>query len=216
LTHRDSHEHPLPLEPGRRYRVRLQMNDVAHAFPEGHRIRLALSNAYWPTLWPSPEPVTLTLFTGASALLLPVRPPRAEDAALAAFPEPESAPPWQRTVLRPGRSERRIERDPLRRLTTTTVTNDEGLYRIDGIDLEVGQSSIQRYSILDDDPTSAHIEIAWTVTRGRGDWRIRTESRTVMRCTRESFEIAATMEAFEAERRVFSRTWDRGIPRDLV
>jgi putative CocE/NonD family hydrolase len=216
LTHRASHAHPEPLEPGRRYRVRLQLNDVAHGFPEGHRIRLALSNAWWPTIWPSPEPVTLTVVAGASTLSLPVRAPRPEDAELRPFSEPEAAPPWRRTVLAPGRSERRIERDPLHRVTTTTVVNDEGRYWLDAIDLEVGQSSIQRYSIEDDDPTSARVEIAWTVTRRRSDWRIRTETRTVMTCTRDAFEIAATMEAFEAEKRVFSRTWDRRIPRDLV
>jgi putative CocE/NonD family hydrolase len=216
LTHRESHAEPAALEPGRRYRVRLQLNDVAQAFPAGHRIRLALSNAYWPTVWPSPEPVTLTLFAGASALTLPVRPPRPEDDALRPFAEPEAAPPWRRTVLAPGRSERKVERDPLRRLTTTTVVSDDGVYRLDPIDLEVGQSSVQRYSIQDDDPTSARVEIAWTVTRARGAWRIRTETRTVMTCTREAFEIAATLEAFEADRRVFARTWDRNVPRDLV
>src|SRR5262249_26602607 len=41
LTHRDSHEEPTPLVPGRRYRVRIKLNDAAHAFPRGHRIRLA-------------------------------------------------------------------------------------------------------------------------------------------------------------------------------
>ena len=216
LTHRSSHADPEPLESGRRYRVRLQLNDVAHAFPQGHRIRLALSNAWWPTIWPSPEPVTLTLVTGASSLTLPLRPPRPEDDRLPPFAEPEAAPPWRRTVLVPGRSERKVERDPLRRLTTTTVVNDDGVYRLDAIDLEVGQSSVQRYSIEDDDPTSARVEIAWTVTRARGAWRIRTATRTVMTCTREAFLIAATLEAFEADRRVFSRTWDRAVPRDLV
>jgi predicted acyl esterase len=216
LTHRDGHAEPAPLEPGRRYRVRLQLNDVAHAFPPGHRLRLALSNAWWPTVWPSPEPVVLTLHTGAGTLTLPVRPPRAEDAALAPFAEPEAASPWRRTVLRPGRSERTVERDPLHRLTTTTVRNDEGLYRLDAIDLEVGQSSVQRYVVQDDDPLSARIEIAWSVVRARGAWRIRTETRTVMTCSRDAFEIAATMEAFEGARRVFSRTWDKSVPRDLV
>jgi len=216
LTHRDSHAEPAPLESGRRYRVRVQLNDVAHAFPQGHRIRLALSNAYWPTVWPSPEPVTLTLVTGASSLVLPIRQPRAEDGDLRPFEEPEAAPAWRRTVLVPGKSERRVERDPLRRLTTTTVVSDDGVYRLDAIDLEVGQSSIQRYSIEDDDPTSARVEITWTTTRARGAWRVRTETRTVMTCTREAFEIAATMEAFEADRRVLSRSWDRRVPRDLV
>jgi hypothetical protein len=216
LTHREGHADPAPLEPGRRYAVQVQLNDVAQAFPAGHRIRLALSNAYWPTIWPSPEPVALTLFSGASSLSLPLRPPRPEDALLPAFAAPEAAPPWRRTVLVPGRSARRVERDVLAGTTTTTVEGDEGVYRLEAIDLEVAQSSCQRYTIADHDPTSARVEIAWTVRRARGDWRIRTETRTVMTCTATTFEIAATLEAFEGERRVFSRTWDRSVPRDLV
>ena len=68
-----SHEHPEPLEPGRRYAVRLQLNDAAHAFPAGHRIRLALSTTYWPIAWPSPEAATVTVSTGGSRLSLPIR-----------------------------------------------------------------------------------------------------------------------------------------------
>ena len=83
LTHRDSHEHPEPLEPGRMYRVRIQLNDIAHKFSPGHRIRLALSNSMWPIFWPSPEQVSLTLKGGT--LILPVRRPRDEDANLAPF-----------------------------------------------------------------------------------------------------------------------------------
>src|SRR4029453_7579693 len=61
LTHRDGHEHPTPLEPGKRYRVRVPLNDIAHAFPAWHRVRIAVSSSYWPIAWPSPEPVTLTV-----------------------------------------------------------------------------------------------------------------------------------------------------------
>jgi putative CocE/NonD family hydrolase len=52
LTHHDGHANPTPLEPGRRYRVRLQLNDTAYAFAPGHRIRIALSSTYWPITWP--------------------------------------------------------------------------------------------------------------------------------------------------------------------
>jgi putative CocE/NonD family hydrolase len=75
LTHRDGHEAPVPLEPGRAYPIRLALNDIAHAFPAGHRIRLALSTAYWPMVWPAPEPVTVTVTMAGSALTLPIRPP---------------------------------------------------------------------------------------------------------------------------------------------
>jgi uncharacterized protein len=64
-------------------------------------------------------------------------------------------------------------------------------------------------------PFLAGMQEAIFVVR-HSDWWIRTETRAVMTCTKESFEIAAIMEAFEAEKRVFSRTSDRRIPRDLV
>ena len=79
LTHRDSHAEPSPLVPGQRYRITLKLNDVGQAVPAGHRLRLALTNAYWPTVWPSPQE-TVTIYPGESRLDLPVRPPREEDA----------------------------------------------------------------------------------------------------------------------------------------
>ncbi len=68
LTHRDSHAEPSPLVPGRRYRISLKLNDVGQVVPPGYRLRLALSNAYWPTIWPSPQKATVTVHTGQSRL----------------------------------------------------------------------------------------------------------------------------------------------------
>src|SRR5262249_58647067 len=91
LTHGAGHAHAEPLEPGRRYAVRLPLRDVAHAFAAGHRLRLALSTSYWPIAWPSPEAVRLGVFCGSSHLELPVRPPAAEDGRLRPLEEPECA-----------------------------------------------------------------------------------------------------------------------------
>ena len=111
LTHRESHEHPEALEPGRRYRVRVQMNDIAHRFEAGQRIRVAISTSWWPRAWPSPEPVTLTLSAASSALVLPVREPQESDAALPDFAEPEAAPPSPHTSEVPYQRGRRIHID---------------------------------------------------------------------------------------------------------
>ena len=91
LTHRDGHETARPLAIGERTRVRLQLNDCGYAFPLGHRIRVAVSSAYWPITWPTPERVTLTLYAGEATVALPVRAPRVEDAQLSALPPPRSA-----------------------------------------------------------------------------------------------------------------------------
>jgi hypothetical protein len=216
LTHRASHEHPEPLEPGRRYLVRLQLNDVAHAFPPGHRIRLALSTTYWPIAWPSPEAVTVTVLTAGSRLSLPVRRPRDDDAKLVPFREAESASPEARTVLRAGGFERTFSYDVASDTMTYTSIADSGLQRIDAIGLELEEIARKVYRIRSDDPLTADNFIHWTTRRARGDWQVRVETRTRMRATRADFLIDAELAAYEGERRVFSRNWRAKIPRDLV
>lgn len=216
LTHRDSHEAPEPLVPGRRYQVRLQLNDVAQAFPPGHRIRLALSTAYWPTAWPSPEPVTLTVFTGASTLELPVRPPDSADGAFPPLPSLETAPPLSTTVFEPGRYERTVHHDVGQGETTVEWLQDSGRYRFDDIDLTVWTLTTERYTIRPDDPLSARAEVAWTVRLERADWQVETRTRTALSSTRDHFRLVAALDAVEGDARVFSQSWDRPIPRDLV
>ena len=62
-----------PLVPGWRYDVEVALNAIGERLPAGSRLRLAVSSAYWPQLWPSPEPVRLSLIAdGSSVLELPV------------------------------------------------------------------------------------------------------------------------------------------------
>lgn len=222
LTHRSSHEHPEPLVPGRRYRVRVQLNDIAHAFPAGHRIRVAISTSYWPVAWPSPEPVTLSVFPGASSLELPVRPPRSEDEALTPFAESECAPSPGQTKLHPVECQRTIQRDLETRETLYTIFGDGGdftgtaLARIHAIDLDIGHTVLKRFWINEDDPLSARAENVQNTVLRREDWLIKIETRTQLSATNEAFHLQAELEAFEGDACIFSRTWDRLIPRDLV
>jgi hypothetical protein len=217
LTHRDGHAEPRPLEPGRRVRIRLALNDIGHAFPPGNRIRLALANAYWPTVWPSPEPVTVRLHAGTSRLLLPIRPPRPEEeAALAPLPPPEPEPEPPATLLRPGDRRRFVEEDLAAGTVEITARKLREGWRHHASGLEIAGGGIERYRIGADDPLSARVETAWTYALGRGDWRIRTETRTVFTATADRFLITATLEAFEGETRIATRAFERSIPRDLV
>ena len=216
LTHRESHEHPTALQPGQRYRVRVQLNDVAQSFPAGHRIRLALSTAYWPIAWPAPEPVTLTLYAGASALTLPVRPPDPADAALPPLPAVETAPALPVTALGPARTERIVHHSVTGGNATLEWTQDSGPHRYDDIDLTVHTVAADRFTIRPDDPLSARAEVAWTVRLARGDWRVETRTRTVLTATRDTFELVAALEALEGDTPVHEQRWERSIPRDLV
>jgi hypothetical protein len=217
LTHRESHENPELLEPGRRYRVRVQLNDIAYVFPTGHRIRVAISTTYWPMIWPSPEPVTLSLFAGVSHLELPVRKSHPEDKKLKPFKQPEAARGMTRTELRPVDRERTIRRDLATGETLLTIVGDDNCaYRLEDIDLEVDASGVRRYRILEEDSLTAQMEIAWTWRFKRSHWQVRTETKTIISATKDSFHIKADLDAFEGETRVFCKSWDRTIPRDMV
>ncbi len=213
LTHRDGADKCARLVPGKAYKVRFDLIDAAYSFAKGHRIRIALSTTYWPLVWPSPEPVTLTLVTGKSTLWLPVRPASRADAKLPRFKAPESAPPVARTALTSGSRNRVITTDLGKRLTVVEVHDTSGRNRYDEIDLVAEARSTERYTVIEDEPLSATADVGWTWEFERGDWRIRTESRTRVTCTKREFVIRGKLEAYEGDRCVFGREFEERVPR---
>jgi uncharacterized protein len=221
LTHRYGHENPQPLEPGKRYIVQIQLNDIAHAFPTGHTLRLAVSTSYWPVAWPSPEPVSLTLFTGASHLELPVRPADPQDQQLRPFEKPEQAPPPKQTILRPAKYQRTIERDLSRNDILYTIFSDGGDFdgaavaHLHAIELDLGHTILKRFRIGETIPLSACAENEQKALLRRGDWEVQIKARTRLSSTRQNFHLQADLEAYEGNLLVFSRHWEETIPRDL-
>ncbi|MCC6533704.1 MAG: CocE/NonD family hydrolase [Burkholderiales bacterium] len=212
LTHLAGAERPTPLVPGKRYRVRVPLTPAGYAFERGHRIRVALSTTYWPLIWPSPAPVTLTLFTGKSSIELPRRPPLRADQAVR-FPRLEAAPPAARTVLTTGGRRRSIHTDVGTGDTVVEIDDRGGRIRYDEIDLIAEARSTERYSVREDDPlrASAAMDCQWEFERG--DWRIRTLCSTTVTCTARHFVIAARVAGFEGEARVFDRSFDQRVAR---
>jgi uncharacterized protein len=215
LTHRESHATPSALTPGRRYRVRLQLNDIGHRFLEGHRIRLALSTAYWPIIWPAPRPVTLEIVTGVSSLSLPLRSPRAEDGKIR-FALPETPPASRRRTLLPGAVYRKVEQDIGSGEQRIEVLRDDGR----GINEETGVATafrkILRYRLHPDDPTTARAEADYDLHHHHEQgWDMRIRSHSAIACTATEFVVEADLQAFEGDIRIFSRSWTERIPRDL-
>ncbi|HEY1936226.1 MAG TPA: CocE/NonD family hydrolase [Acetobacteraceae bacterium] len=190
LTHRDGHEHPTPLVPGQRYLVRLQLNDAGSAFPEGHRIRIALSTTYWPMIWPAPEVATVTVFGGS--LELPVREPGESDALLSPLPVPETAAPEHVTLVQ------------------------DGVVRIDRLGLELGVAGSVTAHVEEDSPLSARVSMQQTQTVSRDAWRVRIDTELCMSCTHDAFLVRASMRACEGDAEMCRRTWECSVPRNLV
>jgi putative CocE/NonD family hydrolase len=212
-------ETPQALIPGKRYRVDVSLTGTAYAFAPGHRLRIALSTAYWPIIWPSPRKVTLTVFTGKSQVLLPMRRPVPDNEVLP-HPPPVQALQGATTTLRKGRVERSVTRDEAsgvirqRLFIDGGVFGDSGKFRLDDIGMEMAHVYERIYSIHPDDPNSARATMTQTYELGRGEWQVRIECSATMTSTPTTFELSAWVEAYEGDNRICRRDWQSSIARD--
>ena len=211
---RNSHAEPSDLVPGEVYALAVDLHLASWVFPKGHRIRVAVSNALWPMMWPTPDPMTTTLMTGgtdASRIVLPRIP--VHGATAPAFPVPdvveapaeitEGASAW------PG--EWTIARDDAHLHTTviwkghTAVSYPWGRF---------GHSELLTYDIDDAHPETARV-------RGESDydqvahghlltWRGRLE----LSSDRHTFFYKYTRTLLRDGVVVRTRNWEEPIPRD--
>jgi putative CocE/NonD family hydrolase len=217
LTHRHSREQPTPMVPGAREVVTLQMDVLGCAIAAGHRLRVAISPTYWPYVWPSPEPVTLSVFAGVESYLhLPVRPPRNDHDAFAPFEPPETAPPLAIEVIRPSASSRHIAHELTTGVVEETLHADDGRWRQIANDLVYESTTTTRFRIVEGDPLSARIRCERAFNIGRGDWQTHVEVWSEQRSDLTTFYVDSACEAFVGSERLFSRTWTFQAPRDLV
>jgi uncharacterized protein len=216
LNHRDNHEHAQALEPGARLRVSLELDHAGHRFAAGSRIRVAVSPTYWPFMWPSPEPVTLSVFTGAgSSLELPVIP---ADAPTEEHPfgPAEAAEPLAVVEFEKEHTSRVVTRD----MQTSRI--DQIFHWGSGGDLLYPQGMRVKfdneavYSIVEGDPLSAEVIASHDITyrRDESGWKVRVEGRGRMTSDRENFLLEHWLTTWENDVPVHERSWSRSIPRD--
>jgi putative CocE/NonD family hydrolase len=217
LNHHKSHEKAVKLRPGTRYKATVDLDDIAHAFPAGHRLALSISTVYWPIAWPSPELVTLTVFTGRTKLALPVRPANPLDENLPAFGEPEQAAdtPQSRRPVEGG-----VRRTMTRDLLTGRIVVDfprwTGEVEMPDINQTFRSKGFARYTIVEGDPLSARIETEYRVSLQRPDTTVTHHSVGVMTCDAEHFRVEMSLDILENDKPVFNRKWDEKIPRHMI
>ncbi|MDW7748185.1 hypothetical protein [Halomonas sp.] len=97
---------------------------------------------------------------------------------------------------------------------TLGIIDNDGSWRLDDLGLTLGYDVAERYSQANDDYATVSGEVINRRRFERGDWRVDIVTRTVMTSTASHFHLNATLDAYEGDERVFSRTWNEVIPRD--
>jgi putative CocE/NonD family hydrolase len=211
LCHRDSMEEPQPMVPGVAVDVAFDLDQMAYRLATGHRLRLALSNAYWPFVWPSPEAGVLTVTRGA--LDLPVH---AGSEAEWSPPQAEGAAPWAHRVIRKGQTSRRIETELLSGRRSLIVEDDLGDVENLAHGLCTGETMTERWEITPDDPLSARAVHTWEQRLSRGDWSVRTRVEAEMTGSPDDLRLKARLVAWEGDAVVFEREWDDEVQRRFI
>ncbi len=215
LTHRNGHARPEPLVPGKKYRVSVQMNDIAHIFPPGHRLRISVSSSYFPLAWVPPAVAGLKVYMNESSVELPVKTATGNTAI--SFEEAEGA--FSSTEQRMVKSREHaweVKRDLVTDSSTLRVLIDQGETRLKEADITFGSRTEELYTIFNDSPGTASGQVSDITRLYRKGWDVTTRTRTVLTSDENFFYIKAELDAFEGSHRVFSKNWDEQIPRNLV
>lgn len=211
---RDSMSEPRDLEPGKIYPLDIEMHLTSWVFPKGHRIRVAISNALWPMMLPTPYSMTTSLKLGGSdgsRIVLPVVPEHG--IAAPAFSPPE--PSEQRTDLKsegfPWPGEWTVERDEARHKTTVRWNGQESGEYPWGKEID--------YENLTYDAEDAHPETC--SVRGEAETVFTLKGRTLtwrghllVTTDRKNFYYKYTRELLKDGTMIKSKTWEETIARD--
>lgn len=214
LCMRDSREYPTPLEPGKRYKMKIKMDDIAWRVPAGHRLRVSISTSYFPMMWPAPEAVSLKVYAGASTIQVPIRKKQASEKPVE-FAAPEAATPVAAKEIQKPFHKRDVSIDPKTGATRLEIVDDFGVQELKPHGLQVGGAGRETYSILADDPLSAVMETHWTETRKRGTWNVRTETYGKLTATKTHWQVWGKIEAYEGKKRIFTKEFREEIERRL-
>jgi len=216
LTHRNSDQEPEELEPDKTYKVRLDFNNVAQRFPAGHQIRLSISSSYWPLAWPAPEPAKLTLHLKNSKIILPVRRAKESDLNLRNLSQPEEGRSLPTTLLVPSNREWEVKHNLATNEVTLHVTNNDPQYTLDDINWTIQKDVTEKYVYKNNNYETLRGEVTSKRRFERDDWEATTITKTILTSSRTHFRIHATLDAYEKDARIFSKTWDESIPRDFL
>ncbi|CAM5252646.1 peptidase S15 [Streptomyces spiroverticillatus] len=215
LSARNGRDRADAWQPGATEEVTFELNGIGHTFPPGHRVRLSVSSAYWPWIWPQAGSAGFVLDPAGSSLELPVR-THTEHPEIR-FEAPEQSPPLN--VEFPAnpdeRPERLVVRDVAKGEWKLEVDPRYGGTRIYPDGLEFTEDALETYTINEKDPLSAHTRSDWTIRLRRPDlaWDTEVVTRSEITCDASDFLTSSEVTCKEGGEVVFHRVWERRIPR---
>ena len=211
---RESMSELRDLQPGKTYALDITMHLTSWVFPKGHLIRLAVSNALWPMVLPTPYSMTTSLELGGtndSRLVLPVVPVHGAPAPAFEAPQPFEERKDIKSIGFPWPGEWTVERDEARQKTTVHWKGKSET------DYRWGKAT--DFENLTYDTDDAHPNIS--SVRGEAESIFALQGRELrwrghlsVTTDQKNFYYKYTRELLKDGEIVKQKTWQETIPRD--
>jgi hypothetical protein len=211
---RESMSEPRALEPGKTYSLDIELHLTSWVFPKGHRIRVAISNAMWPMVWPTPSAMTTSLELGGtkgSRVVLPVVPVHGAVPPAFAAVEPSDERSDIKSVGFPWPGEWTVERDEARQKTTVHWSGkDEAVFPWGK------ETDYEKLTYAADD---AHPEVSSALGEAESIFVLKGRTLTwrghlSVTSDAKNFYYKYTRELLKDGQLIKTKTWQETIPRD--
>ena len=211
---RESMSEPRDLEPGKVYPLDIDMHLTSWVFPKGHRIRVAISNALWPMVLPTPYAMTTSLVLGGSdgsRVVLPVVPVHGAPAPEFSAPQPME----ERTDIKsegfPWPGEWTVERDEAHQKTIVHWKGKDGYKYPWGT-----QDDFESLTYEGDDarPESCSVRGEAESVFALKGWTLVWRGHLLVTTDQKNFYYKYTRELVKNGQMLKSKTWEETIARD--
>ena len=211
LAMRQGLDNPQPVVAGQSMEITIKLDDIGYEIPQGHKLRLAVSTAYFPLLWPTAQKANLSLDLSTAHLSIPChdRSGRLSRDLGHGYVCPVKA----MTHIRPEKHTRSTQINAANGLHTTIIDDDFGEFTFDDHGLTVGEICHEEHAVLPHDPHSATSLCQWHSRQSRSGWEIDVYSSLKVTCDATHYYLDARLEALENGQQVHLKTWQESISR---
>jgi hypothetical protein len=211
-TRRQSLTDPRPMTPGEVYELKIPMNPMGWILRPGHRLRLAVSGADFPNLWPTPERARNRVYLDKSRLVLPVV-GKATGAMAPELGPPPRLTPIMRSSSEPPRQQ--VLHDQITGAVTVLNRTAGTLTLPEGRGVLTQEHSF-RCTASSKDPAQASIVGTHTFVLRREDGTFEVSAESTIRATATAFHITINLTVTRNGKPFFHKTWMESQPRRLL
>lgn len=227
LTKRHGMGRADDLMPGRWEDVTVPLVSAGYHVAAGHRLRVAVSDQYWPWVWPHGEKCLIEIDSSASRLELPLH--EAHDTVEVAFGparRARSLPIGRPESAAVADSDRMVQYDVATGETLLSVDPDYGGSRIYPDGLVFTEVTRENYRIREGDPTSASADSVWDLSlrndhptgRAQQPWCAEIRTRQLITADAQEYRVqnwvtATAREGDGPDQVLVEQHFDERIPR---